>query len=237
MKLAYDLGTTSLGRPSGSAPVTLNTNLIAYWDMSEESGTRTDEVNGYTLTVGNGDPGYAEGINGNAAAMRSSGPAADLQHTTVASLGNLKTTGTTISFWMKWTGLTVNGTPLVKTNQSYNDMCYEMWNGLAIDIDGGDGTYTDIWQFNNSGYSINTWYHVVIGYDPEASVFMKINNVAKTAAVYGTPTVPHQSADPFLVGVGATGSLDELAIWDRVLSADEITELYNSGSGTFYPFS
>jgi len=33
------------------------------------------------------------------------------------------------------------------------------------------------------------------------------------------------------------GVIDELGIWDRVLSASEVTELYNSGSGFQYPFT
>lgn len=32
------------------------------------------------------------------------------------------------------------------------------------------------------------------------------------------------------------GSIDELGIWNRVLTTDEISELYNSGSGKQYPF-
>ena len=32
------------------------------------------------------------------------------------------------------------------------------------------------------------------------------------------------------------GVLDEIGIWDRALTADEITELYNSGAGKTYPF-
>ena len=34
-----------------------------------------------------------------------------------------------------------------------------------------------------------------------------------------------------------TGAMDEVAIWDRVLTSDERAELYNAGSGFFYPFT
>ena len=33
------------------------------------------------------------------------------------------------------------------------------------------------------------------------------------------------------------GNIDEAGIWDRVLTSDEVTELYNSGDGFTYPFS
>ncbi len=35
---------------------------------------------------------------------------------------------------------------------------------------------------------------------------------------------------------GAAGQVDELAIWNRALSAAEVTQLYNSGAGKQYPF-
>jgi len=40
------------------------------------------------------------------------------------------------------------------------------------------------------------------------------------------------SISPYL-----TGSIDELGIWDKKLSTDEIAELYNSGAGLAYPFT
>lgn len=38
------------------------------------------------------------------------------------------------------------------------------------------------------------------------------------------------------LGVSFNGTIDELSIYRRALSIDEITELYNSGTGKFYPF-
>ena len=32
------------------------------------------------------------------------------------------------------------------------------------------------------------------------------------------------------------GEIDELGIWSRVLTADEVTELWNGGAGITYPF-
>jgi hypothetical protein len=32
------------------------------------------------------------------------------------------------------------------------------------------------------------------------------------------------------------GQIDEVAIWSRVLTSDERTELFNAGAGKFYPF-
>jgi len=33
------------------------------------------------------------------------------------------------------------------------------------------------------------------------------------------------------------GNIDEVGIWDRILTTDEITELYNAGAGLAYPFT
>jgi hypothetical protein len=32
------------------------------------------------------------------------------------------------------------------------------------------------------------------------------------------------------------GRIDEVAVWDRVLTDDERAELYAAGAGKFYPF-
>ena len=34
-----------------------------------------------------------------------------------------------------------------------------------------------------------------------------------------------------------TGTLDEVAIWNKELTAAEVSELYNSGNGLAYPFT
>ena len=36
---------------------------------------------------------------------------------------------------------------------------------------------------------------------------------------------------------GTNGSIDEVGIWNRTLNANEVAELYNSGSGSFFPFA
>ncbi len=57
---------------------------------------------------------------------------------------------------------------------------------------------------------------------------------------------PNESASSNIIGACissgnyyrlTTGSIDEVGMWKKILSADEVTELYNSGSGLSYPFN
>jgi hypothetical protein len=69
---------------------------------------------------------------------------------------------------------------------------------------------------------------------------ISVNNGAFVAVAYAggpdtttsNPSVGGQPGGAAPMG----GVIDEVGIWKRALSASEITTLYNSGSGTTYPF-
>jgi len=91
-----------------------------------------------------------------------------------------------------------------------------------------------------SAPSIDTWYHIVAYHDPVENEFgLIVNNgtPVTTAASSGVATTT--SAARFQVGYLSidywlNGIADELSIWDKVLSANEIEWLYNSGNGQTY---
>ncbi|MCF7824815.1 MAG: T9SS type A sorting domain-containing protein [Candidatus Marinimicrobia bacterium] len=71
----------------------------------------------------------------------------------------------------------------------------------------------------------NTWYNVVVTYDG-ASMMMYINGTLDNQKEYAGSIIPND--DPLYVGSRGLmepfeGSIDELAIWDRVVSAEEIS--------------
>ncbi|HIO05532.1 TPA: LamG domain-containing protein [Candidatus Poribacteria bacterium] len=90
------------------------------------------------------------------------------------------------------------------------------------------------------------WHHVVCTRNSNNTngTIMYIDGVAQsdTSMVGGTdPYNLTDSSDPLYLGrwwhtnqaapIGLTGSLDEVALWDVVLTQTEVTALYNSGSG------
>jgi hypothetical protein len=108
----------------------------------------------------------------------------------------------------------------------------------------------DIRDGNNIGQvfatrtiNTSTWYHVVA--TREVGQSLKIYwNGTDTGAGYSAgntsniPTYPStQECSILRVSTAyANASADEVYIYNKVLTATEVTELYNSGSGKFYPF-
>lgn len=90
--------------------------------------------------------------------------------------------------------------------------------------------------------STNTWYMIRCGHDSVANqIFIGGNDgAADTSAI--TTGVYNGAAD-FQVGVFVSssawkGAIDELGLWKRLLTAQELTDLYNSGNGiTCCPFT
>jgi len=99
------------------------------------------------------------------------------------------------------------------------------------------------------GLATATWYNVVIVYNGalvggtnKAKIYMNGNLLATTE----TGTIPSSltSASSFFT-IGSIGGLaqslagkiDEVGLWERAITATEVTELYNLGTGIQYPFT
>jgi hypothetical protein len=85
--------------------------------------------------------------------------------------------------------------------------------------------------FSNTHVSLNTWYHVVGVYDGAFLIYIngKLDN-----SVEHTGTIDTNDSDLILGGYYSTGNLidgtlDDVRIYNRALSATEIKQLYNAG--------
>jgi len=106
---------------------------------------------------------------------------------------------------------------------------------LEAFFSGADGT----WR----GPTIRSgeWQHIVMTYSYASAVNVPvfyINGVATTTTVISQPTGTYNSdssdffgigRDPTYGGTGYSGTLDEVRIYNRILSASEIMALYNAG--------
>ena len=101
--------------------------------------------------------------------------------------------------------------------------------------------------------SINTWYNVVFVVDRADNLKIYLNGTLQSVNRTGILTLTAYTAInyntncPFRVGAytasnnitalpSFNGKIDEFGIWNRVLTATEVTELYNAGTGKFYPY-
>ena len=165
------------------------------------------------------------------------------------SWNSLVGTDLTISLWVKFAS-TANQTLI--SNMSSPSI--NVWSGWEIRLDGGRPT---IYMWNNSGtgvgaqgavVSTNTWYHIVATRKKGSRTRIYINgSLAQTdtntpdPSINGTyyPNIGHLQYSSSYHGLYMTnGSLiDSVNLWSKEISADEVTQLYNSGTGAQYPYS
>jgi len=215
-------------------------NLVAYY--SQEDTTGTDATGrGNTLTAVN-TPTSVLGIVGNGVSYAS----ASSQYQTRAdnadlSMGDIDFT---IAGWLKATTLPGAASLFGKWHSSGGATPKEYWVGtvgttLAFYVSSDGSAQTNI----NFGTTLATatWYFVVAWHD---SVGNTINITANdgTVASASYSSGVFDGTSPFRLGAMASdnnyqnGILDEVGVWKRVLSAAEITELYNAGSGRDYAY-
>jgi hypothetical protein len=216
-------------------PITLLTNIEAYWKLDEASGTRYDSTpNNHNLSL-NGSDGSNDGKIGSCF---------------VASGGYLTTPSlvanseATMSVWFKSTdfiGATSQGFPIV----------VDMNGGflLAANPDGTIGLYN--WSDTQSGQAVVTsdlyndgnWHHVV-GTRDGSILRLYVDSILIGTASYSGYATPWND-QPISVGAysdgnfAATGNchIDEFGIWTRALSQEQVSSLYANGSGLTYSFT
>jgi hypothetical protein len=207
-----------------SAPVDLLSGLIAYWNLDESSGVRSDATgNGWDLTP-TAATGSTTGALNDAALFAGS---TALQQTGSFSLGN----AVSISAWVSGTGSGVIANlgmrDDVSNNSNYRLIVIGTDAVWQIDGDGNNITGT----FTNDG----SWHHLVATYDGTTST-LYIDGVS----VGTTSASVTFSADLFQIGASfnsaptlsgqATGATDEVAMYERALNSSEVTSLYNGGT-------
>jgi len=235
-------------------------NLYAYYKLNETSDgsasvSRVDSSgNGRTLTDndGNGGKVYCASTTGkieNAAVITATNNGCYLTHN-VASPAELNLNQFTVSGWV-----------YTEDTTDITCGCFAICYGLYTSIIKCDIQTTDVirWRVDveSSGsyvycnsyapVSFGEWQHLALVFTGAGSSFTA---TAYKNAVPGTPvefTEPLKSnlntyqriyigRQPSDTSHRRLQHIDEVGFWNRALSVDEITALYNSGAGLSYPF-
>lgn len=225
----------------------LLTGLAAWWKLDEASGTRADShTNGLDLTDNN-TVGSATGVVSDAADFVS----ANSEYLSVADNAALDfTTAFAVSFWAKNTSASFANYQTYFAKGTFSGNPYGLYQAagpstlrLLLNPPSGSIGLADV-----AGWSGTDWVHVVINYDGSGStnadkVQVYFDGVSRTLGGI-TQNIPSElktdSSDlrighyASLSGSYLNGKMDELAMWSRTLTTDEIADLYNGGSGITY---
>lgn len=225
------LSAASVAKP---VSMTLTNGLTAYWKLDETSGNRADSWGTNTLTSVN-STGATNGIISNGAKFTppTTNSLTALDGPDIRNGGQL-----TISAWVKLTNITeISGivTKDASGAREYSLLCNGNWQFNIF-----NGT-TVLRAQVNSGVSpaTNAWFHIVGSYD-SANVYIQVNNgtvaqAARTGAHGNSTSALSIGNDASTTGRIANGIVDEVGIWNRILTAAEVAELYNSGAGRTLP--
>lgn len=223
----------------------LDTNLVSYWKLDESSGNATDSVGGFTLT-NNNTATYAAGkINNGANFVAGSSQSLSTTNTLGISGGAISMAG-----WVKVdtqpSGDNVRFISHFDTASSrsatqlyYKDVAGTkslVFNRLRMNTANDEFSYA-------TTLTTSTWYHLAFTYDG-ATVTGYLNGMSigtvsssgdgSSSAGYsaGVYIASAQNSSNYL-----SGMMDEWGIWSRALSADEVSQLYNSNRALAYPLT
>jgi hypothetical protein len=227
-------GGTITGALTVQANITFPTGCIAYWNLNNNGSGGVSLVdstgNGYTLT-NNGGVTLGSGIIDGAAVFTSAGG-------TSLTNSSLSTSGAwSISWWVKVTSSNIS--TAYPSAFFLGDI-----NGTFITAVLGNGNPTSGWiyssredrnygQFYNT--SLNTWYNYVLTNDPTNGLNWYINGSLYVGGGGGI----NRDFTGITLGQGNTTGetdciIDEVGVWNRALSSQEVAKLYNGGAGLTY---
>lgn len=206
------------------------TGLSSWWSLDETSGNRADSHGAITLTDNN-TVGYAAGKVSNAADYEES---ADeyLGHATGITLAD--NTAWSIGCWVNaeswvnpkyWCIMGAVSQYLYAQNDSGTT-------SMRVRMGGGVLTYT-------TALSLSTWYFVVATCDGSATATIRV--YINGSEIGSGQTIANSTMTVLDVGrilqdgnYTMDGLIDEAFVYTAELSADNVTWLYNSGSGRSY---
>ena len=203
----------------------LNVGLIAYFKMDEASGTTAfDSIKTFNLT----ESGSTSAPNFTGIIDRSWDFTSDVSH--LASSVNSGISGNaarTISAWIFKIATNASCSVGLGTNSNNNE--------FALCTAGSQNQFLSIVGFNNDNTAStqpmgqNQWYNIVATFDGTTlRAYVDGISVINQTETYATTNSLIRVG---LRNAGGThdGLIDEIGIWDRALTAAEVTQLYNDG--------
>ncbi len=227
----YGYVATSTTKNPAVGSCTDNSGLVAWWQLNNSTTDSTANGNngtGSNVTSVNGQNGSA-----NSAFGFTSGSASYID---VPSTAALSSSTISFSFWINptsWTAATASVIMAKRTlgSNGYFIAYVNASNALIFDC-GGSGQR---W-ITNFNPPLGTWSHVVLTCSNGTGLSLAVNGVAtdsrptvSTASLNSASTL-RIGQDPSAGAYTFTGSIDDVRVYDRILSNIDAQSLYTSGA-------
>lgn len=229
----------------------LTDGLVSYWKLEEASGTRTDEHGGNDLADIN-TVTSTTGKLGDCASFA----AANSERLQDLTFSISDTEALSFSLWMKSTSLSNVPGLIALTPASTgtrNDVFFRVNADTASPgvrwVDGANYSLEPA-AFTTTNNDDGLWHHYVykLYNDTVGTLELYYDGVSVGSASHASRAFAFPTFTKLYVGVHVnnfngnitpylTGQIDELAIWDRAITSDEVTSLYNGGAGLAYPLT
>jgi hypothetical protein len=195
--------------------------LVAYWPLDEGTGAEIKDAtgNGYDGTF-KGDPTWIDGMYGKALEFDGD------DYLEVPDAANIKPESITMATWVYFSDVS-GRQDFISRDDDYafslggNPRDGKLW---AIITTAGD------WLDVEGGtlIEVNRWYHVALTYDWGTKMLTLYLNGEKDGEGRATAGMEHRRGGPLTIGTFQDrylkGKLDDIKIWDEVLSVEEIRE-------------
>jgi glucose/arabinose dehydrogenase len=221
-----------------------SSGLLHYWRMGEASGASFADSKG---GVAAGVSGAALGVPGALAGDSNGAARFDGVNDFASANLNLTQTGVlTLEFWLKWNTFANNDDLAFELTPDYNANA----GGLLVDPNESAGGQFEIAQRQGGGYNsfrfnrpaAAAWHHYALVFDRTATGANELKAYLDGAAVSGShPQTADtlgtfaQAALYFMSRGGSSlfgaGDLDEVAVYNRALTAAEAADHYQRGTG------
>jgi hypothetical protein len=236
----------------------LTDDLIAWWTLDETSGTRYDSHGTHHLTDTNTVTYSSSAKYGNAAEFEWTNQESLYKACpTTDELAFYNEDNYSVVSWVyPMASISTVGDDMKLVAKSYysgpgdnkshwgtlifDDSGHQ--NEFGAEIRGTTDTTQKIYASTFGSLSLNTWYFCYFYHDAgNNQLGVSVNNGTVDTQSWSNGTYNAEDGQ-FNLGIANNfdpiepydGRMDETAIWGRVLTSSEVTELYNSGSGLTY---
>ena len=213
--------------------------LVAWWDFNgnvlDKSGSGYDgTVKGATATT--------DGMGQGAKAYSFSGTDQNISTKDITQLNSAS--AFTVTAWALQTTANTQGVIWAKRATDTNKIDLTAWNDGFDYVDFATGAPNINAKFDNSVIASGVWFHSAVVFDGTASgdanrLKVYINGIQRPLTFIDGRPVPATTANlagiNFEIGTNAAndwnGKIDDVRVYDRALSPDEINATYNSSAG------